>query len=90
MSQPDRLHFHQLVLRACEILILGRGKRRFANPLATVIVLPMAIAPMCAGIFLSTDRNDALSAILFFGLFFVMTYRVGMAIARKRNSWRIF
>ena len=90
VSQPDCLHFHQLVLRACEILILGRGRRKFTNPLATIIVLPLAIAPMCAGVFFSTDRNDALLAILFFGLFFVVTYRVGMAIARKRNSWRIF
>ena len=51
VSQPDRLHFHQLVLRACEILILGRGKRKFTNPLATIIVLPLAIEPMCAGVF---------------------------------------
>ena len=90
MSQPDRLHFHQLVLRTCEILILGRKRRKFANPLATIIVLPLAITPMFAGVFLSTDRNQALLAILFFGLVFVLSYKVGLAIARKRISWRIF
>jgi UDP-GlcNAc:undecaprenyl-phosphate GlcNAc-1-phosphate transferase len=90
VSQPDRLHFHQLVLRACEILILGRKRRRFANPLATILVLPLAVAPMFAGVFFSTDRNQALLAILFFGLVFVLSYKVGLAIARKRNKWRIF
>ena len=90
LSQPDRLHFHQLVLRACEILILGRKRRRFANPLATIIVLPLAVAPMIAGVIFSTDRNHALLAVLFFGLFFIFSYKVGMAIARKRISWRIF
>ncbi len=89
VSQPDRLHFHQLVLRACEILIVGRGRRKFTNPLATIIVLPLAIAPMCAGVLLSNDRNDALLAVLFFGLLFVVTYRLGLSIARKRNGWKI-
>ena len=90
VSQPDRLHFHQLVLRACEILVLGRGRRRIANPLATIIVLPLALAPMCAGILFATDRNEALLAVLFFGIFFIFTYKLGMTIARKRGSWRIF
>ena len=89
VSQPDRLHFHQLVLRACEILIVGRGRRKFTNPLATIIVLPLAIAPMCAGVLFSNDRNDALLAVLFFGLLFVVTYRLGLSIARKRNGWKI-
>jgi len=89
VSQPDRLHFHQLVLRACEILIVGRGRRKFTNPLATIIVLPLAIAPMCAGVLFSNDRNNALLAVLFFGLLFVVTYRLGLSIARKRNGWKI-
>ena len=90
VSQPDRLHFHQLVLRACEILILGRKRRKIANPLATIIVLPLALAPMFAGIFFATNRNDALLAVLFFGLFFIFTYKLGITIARKPKSWRIF
>ena len=89
VSQPDRLHFHQLVLRACEILIVGRGRRKFTNPLATIIVLPLAIAPMYAGVLFSNDRNNALLAVLFFGLLFVVTYRLGLSIARKRNGWKI-
>ena len=79
-----------MVLRACEILVLGRRKRKIANPLATILVLPLALAPMCAGMFFATDRNDALLAVVFFGLFFIFTYKLGMTIARKRGSWRIF
>ena len=43
-----------------------------------------------AGIFFATNRNDALLAVLFFGLFFIFTYKLGITIARKRKSWRIF
>jgi hypothetical protein len=45
---------------------------------------------MFAGVFFSTNRDQAILAILFLGLVFVLSYKVGLAIARKRNKWRIF
>ena len=35
-DQPDRLHFHQLVLRFFEIGFLGRNRRYLANPISTI------------------------------------------------------
>jgi hypothetical protein len=77
-------------MRACEILVEGRRKRNIANPQATIKVLPLAVAPMCPGIIFANDRNIALLAVLFFGLFFIFAYKIGMTIARKRGSWRVF
>jgi UDP-N-acetylmuramyl pentapeptide phosphotransferase/UDP-N-acetylglucosamine-1-phosphate transferase len=69
---PDRLHVHQLVMRALEIHLLGRGRRSLANPLSTVILAPFVIGPVIAGALL-WDQNQAafwaviVSLTLFFG-----------------------
>ena len=40
-DRPDRLHFHQLVMRFLEIRFFGRDRREIANPLATLILIPL-------------------------------------------------
>ncbi|MFC6639883.1 hypothetical protein GV827_22010 [Sulfitobacter sp. JBTF-M27] len=68
---PDRLHVHQLVMRALEIYILGRRRRRFANPLSTVLLAPFVIAPPLVGVLLWDQNRLAFGAVVvFFGLFF--------------------
>lgn len=68
---PDRLHVHQLVMRALEIHILGRGRRQIANPLTTVILAPFIIAPPTVGVLLWDNNQGAfLAVITFAGLFF--------------------
>ena len=44
-DQPDRLHFHQLVMRALEITLTGRKLRRLTNPMSTVVMMPLFTAP---------------------------------------------
>ena len=44
-DQPDRLHFHQLVMRFLEIRFLGRNQRHLANPIATIFLLPCIAVP---------------------------------------------
>lgn len=83
ISHPDRLHFHQLVMRAVEIKFFGRKKRRLTNPLATMITLPLALAPMVAGIALATHAKAAAFACLGFAVLFAATYRAGMQWAGK-------
>jgi len=51
-DMPDRLHYHQLVMRALEITLIGRNRRNVANPLATLVILPLASAPVIAGVLL--------------------------------------
>jgi UDP-N-acetylmuramyl pentapeptide phosphotransferase/UDP-N-acetylglucosamine-1-phosphate transferase len=75
VGQPDRLHFHQVVMRIIEISLLGRRARKYSNPLATIVVFPfMALPPFLAVLFAD---NNALSAALFWmfmALFGVVYY----------------
>ena len=90
ITQPDRLHFHQLAMRAVEIVLLGRNKRKLANPLATILTLPFVILPMIAGVFFAHDPSKAAIACVFFGVTFYVTYKVGMWLAPKlRRSYRL-
>ena len=88
IAHPDRLHFHQLIMRAVEIIFLGRQQRRISNPLATVIMLPFIVAPMWAGVMLATDRMYAAIAVLFCTFFFITTYATGITIATKMRNRR--
>lgn len=83
VDQPDRLHFHQLVMRAIELVILGRKNKKIANPLATLIVLPMASVPIITAQFVyASDRMSVVSFLVFMALF-VLTYLAGMSLALR-------
>lgn len=82
---PDRLHFHQLTMRAIEITLVGRDARHIANPLATVVVLPMAAAPALIGIWLWDRPLAAFSAFAGLAVLFVLTYALGIAFARRQR-----
>jgi UDP-GlcNAc:undecaprenyl-phosphate/decaprenyl-phosphate GlcNAc-1-phosphate transferase len=62
-DKPDRLHFHQLVMRVLEISLVGRRYRALANPLATAFIVTMAAAPMLAGVVLSDSNAGARGAV---------------------------
>lgn len=85
-GQPDRLHFHQLVMRALEITRYGRKSRTLTNPLTTVVLLPMIVAPPMAGVALWNAPLSAFFATLFFGTVFFATYILGMRHARQRGA----
>lgn len=88
IHHPDRLHFHHLALRALEIAFLGRGNRRLANPIASVILLPFAVAPMLAGVLLkSSNAAAAFAAGAFFALFLI-TYKTGVVVASRMSTRR--
>lgn len=86
---PDRLHFHQLVMRGLEIYVLGRGKRHFANPLSTVIIAPFIIVPVMAGIYLWDKPLQAFIALVFFSAVFFGTYALSFPLLRfsKRKRY---
>ena len=83
ITQPDKLHFHQLVLRGMEIVLLGRKKRRIANPLATLFTLPFVFAPIIAGMMFALDRAAAAMACGLFAAIFITTYITGIRIVPK-------
>jgi UDP-GlcNAc:undecaprenyl-phosphate/decaprenyl-phosphate GlcNAc-1-phosphate transferase len=75
ISHPDRLHFHQLVMRGIEIVFLGRKRRNIANPMATVFILPFALFPMILGILLVLDSDKAMMFLILFSAAFFITYK---------------
>lgn len=83
ISHPDRLHFHQLVMRGIEIIVLSRKRRHIANPLATTFILPLAFTPMVMGVLLALDRGKALIALLLITVSFFMTYKSCMWLTRR-------
>ncbi|WP_425046109.1 glycosyltransferase family 4 protein [Primorskyibacter sp. S87] len=84
LDTPDRLHFHQLVLRALEIFFLGRNRRATANPLATSVMLPVISLPVIAGVVLWNNPLLSFLTLVVFGAAFVGAYRFGITMARNR------
>mgnify|MGYP006150095903 CR=1 FL=1 len=83
IAEPDKLHFHQLVMRGVEIVFLGRKKRRLSNPLATLFTIPFVLAPMGAGILLVSNKGKAATGCFIFTVIFITTYKIGMRLALK-------
>ena len=82
-DKPDRLHFHQLVMRFLEIRFLGRSKRRISNPIATTILLPFVIMPQLLGAMFWNNSQMAILSALIMSLLFVGTYLLGIYLAKR-------
>jgi len=82
-GQPDRLHFHQLVMRTLEIAHFGRDRRHIANPLTTLVILPLASVPMITGVLLWNRPVAAFAAFVLFWVLFASSYLLGMRFAYK-------
>lgn len=81
---PDRLHFHQVVLRTLEITWIGRHNRVIANPLATLLMLPFFAVPVGLGVvFWSLDFQAAWAFVAAF-LCYVVTYKFLILIAKTK------
>ena len=83
IDQPDRLHFHQLVMRALELTLLSRKLRGLTNPLATLIIVPLASVPIAAAVMLQSNDQMAALGFIAAAILFVITYNVGMVLAKR-------
>jgi UDP-N-acetylmuramyl pentapeptide phosphotransferase/UDP-N-acetylglucosamine-1-phosphate transferase len=87
---PDRLHVHQLVMRALEIYVFGRDRRSIANPLSTLLLAPFVIAPPIAGVMFWNQPIMAFLSVLGFAALFFLSYVVAFSLmrasTRKRSS----
>ena len=80
---PDRLHVHQLVLRALEIYVLGRGNRRVANPLTTLFLTPLIIAPAVLGVIFWNDVLGSFISVLVCAMVFFGAYVLAFPMLRR-------
>jgi UDP-GlcNAc:undecaprenyl-phosphate GlcNAc-1-phosphate transferase len=83
--KPDRLHFHQLVMRFLEIRGFGRSRRAITNPLATLLLMPLIVTPQILGIIFAKDGPMATISLVGLGILFIATYLIGISIAKKRG-----
>jgi UDP-N-acetylmuramyl pentapeptide phosphotransferase/UDP-N-acetylglucosamine-1-phosphate transferase len=74
VGQPDRLHVHQVIMRAVEILFLKRRHRAVSNPLTTLIIQPFMLTPVVFGVVFWDSSRHAALALLVFSVFFVFSY----------------
>ena len=82
---PDRLHAHQLVMRAVEICFVGRNRRTIANPLTTLLLAPFVLAPQIVAVLLWDNNLAAFLAVLFFlALFFWSFVSLLSAVSGRR------
>ena len=88
VSLPDRLHYHQFVMRALELVWLSRRRRHFANPLATVLILILAAAPVTAGVIFWDNTAAAALFLALFSVLFVGSYVLGIRLARRLRKTR--
>ena len=82
-GRPDRLHFHQLAMRFLEIRFFGRDRREIANPLATLILIPLISAPQVLGVLFWDDFKASVVSSAGMGLLFLMTYLFGITVAKR-------
>ena len=82
-DHPDRLHFHQLVMRFFEIRFLGRNRRRLTNPVTTIFLLPFIAAPQIMGVMFW--NNFEVSILLSIGMIilFFVTYIFGLSFTKR-------
>lgn len=82
VSSPDRLHFHQLIMRAIEISLIGRARRSLSNPLTTLVILPMALMPMAVAVLWWDHVAITAGASMGFATAFVAVYVLGIRWSR--------
>ena len=82
VTEPDKLHFHQLVMRSILIMSKGKMSRSVANPLATSCIVPFAFAPMIVGVYLSHDKFLSAVGVIVFSALFLVSYVLLLKITR--------
>lgn len=85
-TQPDRMHFHHVVMRALEIRILHKKSRAFSNPATTAILMPLIAAPSAVGVLVWNRDDLSLAATLGFAVLFFTAYRVLVHSAKRRHG----
>lgn len=82
---PDRMHLHQKMRRCIEIVWLGGQHRKRSNPLATLVLAPMIMAPVVTGVIFGDNVRAAWIAVGVFATLFSLSH---VAITRLSIRYR--
>ena len=76
VSQPDKLHYHHVLMRLVVLMSdKGIGKKE-ANPIGSFLSWPLMAVPCFLGYSLINDTRGALTAIVVFTLAYIVTYHM--------------
>ena len=93
-DKPDRMHFHHVVMRGLEIISKRRISRRRSNPLAVILILPLACLPAVLGTFYNQSHQAGVAIFLTSSSLYIFLYTGMVRIIKKRkfffkNNWDI-
>ena len=84
-DRPDRMHFHHVVMRGLEIMSKSRISRQMSNPLATLIIVPLACIPAILGTFYSQSHQAGVAIFCMFSCLYIFSY-YGLVYLFKREK----
>ena len=84
-DRADHLHFHQLVMRAWELVSAGQIPRFVANPLATVTIWPLTLPTIILGSVFSDKNLVGMSVLIVSALLFWGSYATAIYVLRRRK-----
>jgi UDP-N-acetylmuramyl pentapeptide phosphotransferase/UDP-N-acetylglucosamine-1-phosphate transferase len=87
-GRPDKLHFHQLIMRSWQIKSNGKINRNVANPLATATIIPFTALPAVGGIIFCYNSNISIIIVILTLIFFVVAYFALLLSARSVSKRR--
>ena len=70
-------------MRFLEIRFFGRDRREIANPVATLMLIPLISAPQVLGVLFWDNLAASIVSTVGLGFLFIVTYLVGITIAKK-------
>ena len=73
-------------MRFLEIRVFGRDKRQIVNPISTLLLIPLISAPQILGVLFWDDFAATVWSTVGAGLAFVITYLLGLNIAKKSRG----
>jgi UDP-N-acetylmuramyl pentapeptide phosphotransferase/UDP-N-acetylglucosamine-1-phosphate transferase len=83
VSQPDKLHYHHVLMRLVVLMSdKGIGKKE-ANPIGSFLSWPLMAVPCFLGYSYINDTRGALTAIVVFTLAYIVTYHLLIRNAHK-------
>ena len=83
-DRPDHLHFHQLVMRAWELISAGQMPRSVSNPLATVTIWPLTLPTIVLGAVYCEDNSIGIAAFFISAGLFWGSYASAIYVLRRR------
>ena len=76
ISQPDKLHYHHVLMRLVLLMTHKTIGRKQANPIGSLLSWPLMAIPCYLGYVLVNDTRGALTALVAFTLAYVVSYHL--------------